>query len=218
MPADYAYLVQMDIPAEHEADFNRVYDTEHAKYICNAPGVHSCDRYILESTNAEKFARYAALYGVDDPGVPTSPGWQTESEKGDWATKIRPHATNRTHTMLRRIGDAGDESANAPYIFVVRTDIPADAEDEFNHLYNTVHLPGLCQVDGVLGARRYRVETTNADGFPKYVAVYRIASPSVIDSEPWKAAAQDEWAAKIGPKCVGLTRAMMRQVAHHPSA
>ena len=217
MPADYAYLVQMDIPAEHEADFNRVYDTEHAKYICNAPGVHSCDRYILESTNAEKFARYAALYGVDDPDVPTSQGWQTESEKGDWATKIRPHATNRTHTMLKRIADAGDETAGAPYIFVVRTDIPADVEDEFNHLYNTVHLPGLCRVDGVLGARRYSVETTNADGFPKYVAVYQIASPSVIDSEPWKAAAQDEWAAKIGPKCVGLTRAMMRQVARHPA-
>ena len=217
MPADYAYLVQMDIPAEHEADFNRVYDTEHAKYICNAPGVHSCDRYILESTTADRFARYAALYGVDDPGVPSSQGWQVESEKGDWATKIRPHATNRTHTMLKRIGDAGDDAACAPYIFVVRTDIPADAEDEFNHLYNTVHLPGLCGVDGVLGARRYRVETTNAEGFPRYVAVYQIDSPAVMDSEPWKAAAQDEWAAKIGPKCVGLTRAVMRQVAQHPA-
>ena len=215
MPADYAYLVQMDIPAEHEADFNRVYDTEHAKYICNAPGVHSCDRYILESTDAASFARYAALYAVDDPGTPTSPGWQTESEKGDWATRIRPQATNRTHTMLKRIGDAGDGAARAPYIFVVRTDIPDDVEDEFNHLYNTVHLPGLCQVDGVLGAQRYRVETTNADGFPKYVAVYQIESPSVLESERWKAAAQDEWATQVGPRCVGLNRATLRQVARH---
>ena len=218
MPADFAYLVQMDIPAEHEADFNRVYDTEHAKYICQAAGVHSCNRYALESTNADKFAKYAALYDVDDPGVPSSEGWQRESEKGDWATKIRPHATNRTHTMLRRIADSGDDGALAPYIFIVRTDIPADAEGEFNHLYNTVHLPGLCAVDGVLAARRYRVETTNAEGFPKYVAVYQIESPSVMESDGWKAAAQDEWAAKIGPKCVGLTRAVMRQVARHPSA
>ena len=111
MPANYAYLVQMDIPAEHEADFNRVYDTEHAKYICNAPGVHSCIRYSLESTTADQFAKYAALYDVDDPGVPSSEGWQRESEKGDWATKIRPHATNRTHTMLNRIADSGDETA-----------------------------------------------------------------------------------------------------------
>ena len=213
---DYAYLVQMDIPADWEAEFNRVYDTEHARYICNAPGVHSCDRYVLESTDAGKFARYAALYAVDDPGVPSSEGWQTESEKGDWATKIRPHATNRTHTMLRRIADAGDASADAGYIFVVQTDIPADAEEDFNRLYDTVHLPGLCQVDGVVSARRYRVETTNADGFPRYAAVYRIASPSVIDSEPWQAAVQDEWTAKVRHQCIGLTRTIMRQVARHP--
>ena len=31
--APYIYLVQMDIPAEHEADFNRVYDTEHVPIL-----------------------------------------------------------------------------------------------------------------------------------------------------------------------------------------
>ncbi len=215
---DYAYLVQMDIPAEHEADFNRVYDTEHAKYITNAPGVHSCDRFLLKSTDAPKFARYAALYSIDDPGVPTSAGWQVESEKGDWATKIRPHATNRTHTILRRIADAGDASGDAGYLFIVQTDIAADAEDEFNHLYDTVHLPGLCEVDGVVSARRYRVETTNLDGLQKYAAMYRITGPSVIDSEPWLAAVQDEWTAKVRDKCVGLTRTIMECVARHPSA
>ena len=215
---DYAYLVQMDIPAEHEADFNRVYDTEHARYITNAPGVHSCHRFLLKSTNAPKFARYAALYGIDDPGVPTSAGWQVESEKGDWATKIRPHASNRTHTILRRIADAGDDPADAGYLFIVQTDIAAEAEDEFNHLYDTVHLPGLCEVDGVVSARRYRVETTNLDGLQKYAAMYRITSPSVIDSEPWLAAVQDEWTAKVRDKCVGLTRTIMECVARHPSA
>ncbi|MCY4556172.1 MAG: hypothetical protein OXF79_07285 [Chloroflexi bacterium] len=218
MPADYAYFVQMDIPSDWEAEFNRVYDTEHAKYLCQAPGVHTCNRYQLESTNAAQFARYAALYGIDEPGVPYSEGWRIEGEKGDWATKIRPHATNRTHTMLKRISDAGDPTAEAAHIFVVRTDIPADAEDEFNRLYDTVHLPGLCAVDGVAGARRYRVEATNADGFPKYVAVYQIEDPSVLESDAWKAAAQDEWAAKVSHKCVGLTRAVMRQVARHPAA
>jgi hypothetical protein len=215
---DFAYFVQMDIPADWESEFNRVYDTEHAKFLCNAPGVHACHRYRLETTDADRFARYAALYAIDDPGVPFSEGWRTEGEKGDWATKIRPHATNRTHTMLKRIAGAGDDTAEAPYIFVVRTDIPGADEDEFNRLYDSVHLPGLCRVDGVLGARRYRVETTNSDGFPRYVAVYQIASPSVIDSDPWKAAVQDEWTDKTRHKCVGLTRTIMRQVARHPGA
>ncbi len=217
MMPDYAYFVQMDIPDDWEAEFNRVYDTEHAKYLCRAPGVRSCHRYRLLSTNAAAFARYAALYAVDDPGAPYSDGWRIEGEKGDWASKIRPHATNRTHTMLKRIADAGDATAHVGYIFIVQTDIPADVEDEFNHLYDTVHLPGLCRVDGVVSGRRYRVESTNLDGIRKYAAVYRIESPAVVDSEIWQAAAQDEWTAKIRPHCVGLTRTMMQQVARHPA-
>ncbi|MCY4415094.1 MAG: hypothetical protein OXE87_02110 [Chloroflexi bacterium] len=212
---DYAYLVQMDIPAEHEADFNRVYDTEHAKYLCQAPGVHSCDRFLLKSTDAPKFARYAAAYRIDDPSVPSSEGWRIEGEKGDWATKIRPHATNRTHTIVKLIARAGDASVDAPYIYLVQTDIAADAEDEFNHLYDTVHLPGLCQVDGVQSALRYSVESTNLDGLQKYGAVYRIASPAVVESDAWKSAAQDEWAAKVRSKCVGLSHALMECVARH---
>ena len=43
--ADYIYLVQMDIPEELEADFNRIYDTQHIPNIVKAPGVHSCTRY-----------------------------------------------------------------------------------------------------------------------------------------------------------------------------
>ena len=212
---DYAYLVQMDIPTEHEADFNRVYDTEHAKYLCQAPGVHSCDRFLLKSTDAPKFARYAAAYRIDDPSVPSSEGWRIEGEKGDWATKIRPHATNRTHTIVKLIARAGDASVDAPYIYLVQTDIAADAEDQFNHLYDTVHLPGLCQVDGVQSALRYRVESTNLDGLQKYGAVYRIASPAVVESDAWKSAAQDEWAAKVRSKCIGLTHALMECVARH---
>ena len=115
--ADFAYLVQMDIADDWEDEFNRVYDTEHAKYICNAAGVVSCTRYRLESTDAKQVARYAALYEMDDPGVPQSDGWQAEAEKGDWITKIRPHASNRTHTVLRRIAaEVGGPPATADYV------------------------------------------------------------------------------------------------------
>ena len=101
---DYAYLVQMDIPAEIEDEFNRVYDTQHVPNIVNAPGVNGCIRYKVKSTNKEGMARYAALYDIDSPDVPTSEGWLKESEKGDWATQIRPHATNRSHTIYKKVG------------------------------------------------------------------------------------------------------------------
>ena len=102
--ADYLYLVQMDISAEHEDEFNRIYDTQHVPNILNAPGVRACTRYRLESTDVPGVARYAALYEVDSADVPQSEGWVAESDKGDWASKIRPHTANRSHMVFKKIG------------------------------------------------------------------------------------------------------------------
>ena len=96
--APYIYMVQMDIPAAHEADFNRIYDTEHVPEILKVPGVRGFTRYALEKTNKEGMARYLALDVMD------SPAWLRASEIGDWAPKIRPHTTNRSHTVMRKIG------------------------------------------------------------------------------------------------------------------
>ena len=101
---NYAYLVMMDIPAELEDEFNRIYDTQHVPNIVKAEGVNGCVRYKVESTNKEGMARYAALYDIDSPDVPQSKGWITESEKGDWAPNIRPYATNRSHTIYKKVG------------------------------------------------------------------------------------------------------------------
>ena len=73
--APFIYMVQMDIPAAHEADFNRIYDTEHVPEILKVPGVHGCTRYALEKTNKEGMARYLALYEMDAADVMDSPAW-----------------------------------------------------------------------------------------------------------------------------------------------
>jgi len=101
--ADYIYLVQMDIPADMEGEFNRVYNTEHVPNISKAPGVHSCTRYKLESANVDGVARYAAVYEIDSPDIPESDGWKAESEKGEWPTLIRPHTTNRSHLIFKKL-------------------------------------------------------------------------------------------------------------------
>jgi hypothetical protein len=101
--APYIYMVQMDIPAEHEADFNRVYDTEHVPEILKVPGVRGCTRYLLEKTNKDGMARYLALYEMDAANTMESPAWLKAAEIGDWAPKIRPHTTNRSHTVMRKI-------------------------------------------------------------------------------------------------------------------
>jgi hypothetical protein len=102
-PGSYVYIVQMDIPAEHEAEFNRIYDTEHVPALTKVPGVRGCTRYVLEKTNKQGMARYLALYELDSPDLVDSPAWLEAAAVGDWIAKIRPHATNRSHTIMRKL-------------------------------------------------------------------------------------------------------------------
>ena len=100
--AGYLYMVQMDVPTNLEDDFNRIYDTQHIPSILTVPGVNSCTRFKLES-GEDGVAAYLALYEVDSPDVPQSPAWAEQSDKGDWKPMIRPHTTNRSHSLFKKL-------------------------------------------------------------------------------------------------------------------
>ena len=56
---------------------------------------------------------------------------------------------------------------------------PADParDDEFNDWYTNTHIPEVCAVPGIVGARRYKVHDPGPDGgeaWPAYIAVYEI--------------------------------------------
>ena len=50
--------------------------------------------------------------------------------------------------------------------------------------YDTEHVPALARVPGVLCARRFRT----SHGDPKYVALYHLVAPGVVDTPDWKQA------------------------------
>lgn len=100
--SEYLYVVQMDVPTQLEADFNRIYDTQHVPEISKVPGVLGVDRYVLERP-VPGIARYAALYRVASPDVPQGPAWVAASDTGDWKTMIRPHTFNRSHAIYRKL-------------------------------------------------------------------------------------------------------------------
>jgi hypothetical protein len=99
----HIFVVQMDIPAEREAEFNRIYDTDHVPTLLKVPGVRSCKRYVLERSTMSNVQRYLAIYEVDSAEVIDSPAWKTAGDLGEWAPKIRPHTTSRHHTIFRQI-------------------------------------------------------------------------------------------------------------------
>ena len=101
--ADYIYQAEMDIPEEHEAEFNPLYNEQHVPEILKVPGVHSCRRYLLEHSTVEGGARYMAVYEIDSPDMVKQPEWRAASDKGDWKPQIRPHTKNRQHCVYRQI-------------------------------------------------------------------------------------------------------------------
>ena len=99
----HIFVVQLDIPAQHEAEFNRVYDTEHFPMLSNVPGVRSAARYRLEHSTVPGMQQYLAIYELDSPDVMKSMAWEEAGAYGDWATKIRPLLTSRHHSVFERI-------------------------------------------------------------------------------------------------------------------
>jgi len=94
----HIFVVQLDIPAEHEAEFNRVYDAEHFPMLSKVPGVRSAARYRLEHSTMPGMQRYLTVYELEK-----SAAWEEAGAYGDWATKIRPLLTSRHHSVFARI-------------------------------------------------------------------------------------------------------------------
>jgi hypothetical protein len=99
----HIFVVQLDIPAEHEAEFNRVYDTEHFPSLSKVPGVRGGGRYRLEHSTVPGMQRYLTMYEIDSPDVLKSEAWEKAGAFGDWVTKIRPNCTARHHSVFERI-------------------------------------------------------------------------------------------------------------------
>jgi len=99
----HIFVVQLDIPTEHEAEFNRVYDTEQFPMLSKVPGVRSAARYQLEHSTTPGMQRYLTIYELDSPDVLKSADWEKAGSYGGWATKIRPLTTSRHHSVFERI-------------------------------------------------------------------------------------------------------------------
>ena len=99
----HLFVGQREIPAEHEAEFNRVYDTEHFPMLSKVPGVRSAARYRLEHSTVTGMQRYLTIYELDSPDVMKSAAWERAGSFGDWATKIRPKLISRHHSVFERI-------------------------------------------------------------------------------------------------------------------
>ena len=69
--------------------------------------------------------------------------------------------------------------ANALLLFM--TDIDPKNEDDFNRWYEEEHLAERLAIPGFITARRFQA----VEGRPKYLAIYDLESPDVLQSAPY---------------------------------
>lgn len=176
-------IAAMDFTNVDAGEFNDWYDTEHIPERAQVPGFLSLQRWI----GAENPRQSLATYDLANVGVLQSPPYRAIGGENlsPWSKRV----TGKVQRLLRYEGEQinpGDTTApaNAGGVLLVGMTPGAEVEAAFNAWYDKEHLPALARVPGVLCARRFR---GNAAG-TKYVALYHLTQPGVIDSADWKQA------------------------------
>jgi len=94
-------------------------------------------------------------------------------------------------------------------LLLVMMDVDPDHEEEFNRWYDEEHFPERLQCVGFLSARRYVAE----EGSPKYLAIYEMESPEVLQSEAYQRIfAPSEWTQKVTQHVTTMVRNVYRDI------
>ncbi len=187
-------IAAMNIGKAAADEFHDWYDTEHLPERQRVPGFLACQRWI----GAEDGKVSVATYDLDSVAVLKSPAYLAIGGENlsPWSKRV----TGRVERLMRFEGDQilpGDQlpPAAAGGLLLNAMNIAPEREAEFNEWYDKEHIPALGAVPGVLCARRFR----GTSGNRRYVALYHLADPNVVESAEWKHARQSEWTSRLQP-------------------
>lgn len=174
-------IAAMDFSNVDPGEFNDWYDTEHVPERQRVPGFLTLQRWI----GAENPKQSVATYDLENLDVLRSPSYRAIGGENlsPWSKRV----TAKVERLLRYEGEQilpGDAIApgNAGGLLLVGMTPAPDVETAFNAWYDKEHVPALAAVPGVLRARRFKT----AAGGTKYIALYHLTSPGVVDSAEWK--------------------------------
>jgi antibiotic biosynthesis monooxygenase (ABM) superfamily enzyme len=192
-------FVATDVDPDHEAEWNRWYDSRHIPQRKVLPGFLTARRYQLRKGGSSS-QRYLALYDLDGPEALQSEEYLSlsrEPVQNDEDRAMLACFRNRLRGTMRLISDrpaAGNPARDsAEALLVVGVEPQSGFEEEFNAWYEEEHIPYLTAVPGVLGVRRFQAIR---DDLP-YVAIWELANADVRGSEEWRRASQTPWTKRM---------------------
>jgi len=201
-------IAAMNIGQASASEFHDWYDTEHLPERQRVPGFLVCERWLGASD--PKIS--VATYDLETVGVLQTPAYLAIG--GDNLSPWSKRVTSQVERLMRYEGDQilpGDQlpPASAGGLLLNAMNIGPELEAEFNQWYDKEHIPALAAVPGVLCARRFR----GTSGNRKYVALYHLTSPDVVESDEWKQARQSEWTSRLQPHFRDHLRLVLRRYA-----
>jgi len=112
--------------------------------------------------------------------------------------------------VLHQTLDLAGASAgqDAPWHYIVETDVVPEAEADLNAWYDQEHLPGLASVPGTVRAMRYECR----DEAPRYLACYDLHTRETFGSPPWLAVRATDWSSRVRPSFRNTRRTMFRKI------
>jgi hypothetical protein len=205
--ADGLITVWLDVPPEHEEELNDWYDREHLRQCVDLPGFVRARRYKVDDAPL----RYLAWYETADENVESAADFQgIVAKPTPWSQRMRKlYGDQRERMNFRVMRDVGDTtSTDAPWLYIVHTDIPDDIVGEYNEWYDSEHLPRLVTVPGVVRARRYAATAGN----PRYLTAYELTDPDAFESPEGLKARKTPWTAKMRSLFTNTRRRMCRLI------
>jgi hypothetical protein len=198
-------LAAMNIGRAAEDEFHDWYDAEHVPERERVPGFLLCRRWL----GADDPRVSVATYDLASVGVLQTPAYLAIA--GDNLSPWSKRVTARVERVMRYEGEQilpGDQlpPAEAGGLLLNAMNIAPEREAEFNEWYDKEHIPALAAVPGVLCARRFR-----GTGNRKYVALYHLDDPAVVESAEWKTARESDWTTRLKPHFREHLRLVLRR-------
>jgi len=187
-----ALIVVLDFTGVSREEFDAWYDTEHIPERQRVPGFRSAQRWLSADGNPLSFA----IYDLDALEVLSSAPYRAIA--GDNLSPWSKRMIGSCKRIWRFEADQvspGDQISpeGAGGLLLFAMNVEPGAEVEFNEWYDVEHMPRFSKVPGVLAARRFRVLRGNQ----KYLAVYHLRAPEVVESKGWTDAVETPWTIKM---------------------
>jgi len=160
--------------------YHNWYDNEHLPARLTVPGVRSALRYKSVTRNKT----FLAYYDLDSDEVLKSPEYIALNENAsDEERAVKPHA-GLDRRLYKEIARVGKQAPTPPKTLLVVEMTPYPGhENEFNHWYDTYHIPQMGEVAGWSRSRRFLLTEPLDSGVCKYLTLHEFDRYNALGSD-----------------------------------